>query len=156
LSSEIAPAFAVRRVQAQELLALRRHVLRKDDTDKSVEDSRDGQESSRHFGGFLGDRLVASASWFLSVPPINPELTSYQLRYMAIDFDVQGRGYGAAVVETALEELRTMGVQQVWAYARDSALGFYLSTGWSAIEGSEHISTETQLPHTVIFLYLDE
>jgi GNAT superfamily N-acetyltransferase len=156
LSTDAAPAFTVRPVEAQDLLDLRRRVLRADEPDSSVEDTRDRHDSSRHFGGFLDDSIVASASWYLSVPPINPELMSYQLRYMAIDFDVQGRGYGAAVVETALAELRTMGVQQVWANARDSALGFYLSTGWTAIEGSEHISTETQLPHTVIFLYLDE
>jgi GNAT superfamily N-acetyltransferase len=70
---------------------------------------------------------------------------------MAIDYDVQGRGYGTVVVETALDQLRNLGAEQVWANARDTALGFYLATGWLAIAGSEHLSPETQLPHTVIY-----
>jgi GNAT superfamily N-acetyltransferase len=146
----------VRRVSAKELLALRRRVLRADNPESSVEDPRDGEEASRHFGGFLGPRVVASASWFSSLAPVSPELRSYQLRYMAIDFDVQGRGYGGLVVDAALKELRSLGVEQVWANARDSALGFYVATGWTIVEGSEFISAETQLPHSIIVKLLVE
>ena len=42
------------------------------------------------------------------------------------------------------------GVEHLWANARDTALGFYLATGWTAVPGSEHLSKETQLPHTVV------
>ena len=45
---------------------------------------------------------------------------------------------------------REAGAEQLWANARDTALGFYLETGWEVIPGSEHISAETQLPHHVI------
>jgi GNAT superfamily N-acetyltransferase len=151
LTDESSAQFEVRRVKPGLLLDLRRRVLRADNPESSVEDVRDSDDNALHFGGFLGDRLVASASWFVSDPPVNKELSSYQLRYMAIDYDVQGHGFGAAVLETAIEELRELGAQQLWANARDSALGFYLATGWTAVEGSEHISKETQLPHTVIF-----
>ena len=75
---------------------------------------------------------------------------------MATDFDVQGRGYGARVLEFAFEALRAEGAAQVWAYARDTALGFYVATGWSVVEGSEHLSAETQLPHTTIVKSLVE
>lgn len=143
--------FEVRRVRAEELFDLRRRVLRADHPERSVQDSRDDEATSFHFGGFLDGRVVASASWFPSEGPINPELVSFQLRYMAIDYDVQGQGYGTVVVETALNELRNQGAEQVWANARDTALGFYLATGWLAIAGSEHLSAETQLPHTVIY-----
>jgi GNAT superfamily N-acetyltransferase len=121
-----------------------------------VDDPRDDEVSSRHYGGFLGERLVVSASFFLAPAPVNLELTSYQLRYMATDVDVQGRGYGAETLRYAVREFRSMGVAQLWAYARDSALGFYRRVGWSILEGSEHLSTETQLPHTVIFMILGE
>jgi GNAT superfamily N-acetyltransferase len=70
---------------------------------------------------------------------------------MATDFDVQGRGYGAGVLEIAEDDLRSLGVEQIWANGRDTALGFYESVGWHRIEGSEHLSPETDLPHTVIF-----
>lgn len=143
-------AFEVRPVDALHLHGLRRRVLRSDDPEVSVSDPRDAASSSRHFGGFVGDRLVVSASFFVSTSPLCPG-ASYQLRYMATDFDVQGQGYGALVLEFAAKELRTLGVEQVWANARDTALGFYRATGWQVVEGSEHLSAETRLPHRVIF-----
>jgi GNAT superfamily N-acetyltransferase len=154
LTDESPAQFEVRRVKADQLLDLRRRVLRADNPESSVEDVRDAQDDALHFGGFLGDRLVASASWFISDPPVNEELRSYQLRYMAIDYDVQGHGYGATVLTVAIAELQARGAEQLWANARDSALGFYLTTGWTAVEGSQHISKETQLPHTAIFRLL--
>lgn len=143
--------FVVTPVEAPELYELRRRVLRGNDPDKSVDDERDGDATSLHLGGFLNGRLVVSASFYPSEAPINSELASYQLRYMATDFDVQGAGYGARVLAVASKELASRGAQQLWANARDTALGFYLATGWNVIEGSEHLSPYTQLPHTVIF-----
>jgi len=143
--------FRVERVSADQLHELRRRVLRDDDPAIYHPDTRDEEETSLHYGGFLGPRLVVSASFFPSAPPMNPSLVTVQLRYMATDFDVQGRGYGARVLAHAEEDLRARGVEQIWANGRDSALGFYESVGWHRVEGSEHLSAETMLPHTVIF-----
>jgi len=129
---------------------LRRRVLRGNDPELSVADPRDGDATSRHFGGFVDDRLVVSASFYLAAAPEHEHRVSYQLRYMATDFDVQGSGYGASVLVIAFDELRALGAEQVWAYARDTALGFYVATGWSIVEGSEFVSAETQLPHSII------
>ncbi len=141
----------VARVSADQLHDLRRRVLRDDDPVIYHPDPRDEEETSVHYGGFIGDRLVVSASFFPSAPLMNAELVTVQLRYMATDFDVQGRGYGARVLAFAEEDLRARGVEQLWANGRDTALGFYESVGWRRVEGSEHLSAETMLPHTVIF-----
>lgn len=141
----------MRRVHPRELHDLRRRVLRGNDPAKKVADDRDEEETALHFGGFLAERLVVSASLYPSTPPMNPELVTYQLRYMATDFDVQGKGYGALVLSFAEEEIKARGAQQVWANGRDTALGFYKAIGWKLVEGSEHLSPETQLPHTVIY-----
>ena len=143
--------FHVERVSADQLQALRRRVLRNDDPAIYHPDPRDEEETSLHYGGLLGTRVVVSASFFPSAPPMNASLNTFQLRYMATDFDVQGRGYGAGVLEIAEDDLRSLGVEQIWANGRDTALGFYESVGWHRIEGSEHLSPETDLPHTVIF-----
>jgi len=103
-----------------------------------------------HFAGLVGARLVVSASFFDSPAPTGESVVAYQLRYMATDFDVQGRGYGALVLDEAERSLAAIGVVLLWAYARDSALGFYRATGWSELEGTQHLSAETQLPHTTI------
>ena len=150
------PELEVRAVAAARLYELRRRVLRGDDPNTSVVDPRDEDEASLHVGGFLDERLCVSASFFPSTAPIRQDLVTYQLRYMATDFDLQGKGYGSVVLEAASEILRARGTEQLWANARDTALGFYLATGWSVIEGSEHLSPETQLPHKVIVKLLGD
>lgn len=145
-----APEVDVRRAAASEFYELRRRVLRNDDPTKVVADPRDDEPSTFHFGAYLGDRLVVSSSFYPSRDPLGGGLVAYQLRFMATDFDVQGRGYGALVLAKADVVLRAHGADVLWANARDSALGFYRATGWDVIEGSEHVSAETQLPHTVI------
>jgi hypothetical protein len=149
------PEFRVARVPAPALYELRRRVLRGNDPASNVEEPRDLDSTSLHFGGFVDDVLVVSASLYRSTSPTNPELVSYQLRYMATDFHAQDRGYGALVLAEARNVLLEAGAQELWANARDSALGFYLATGWSILEGSEHLSPETQLPHTIIVMHLE-
>lgn len=144
------PEFRVARVDAASLYELRRRILRGNDPQKNVADPHDDDPTSLHFGGFLHDRVVVSASFFLSISALGDEFGTYQLRYMATDVDVQGSGYGALVLAQATTTLRAMGVRQIWANARDTALGFYSSVGWTIVAGSEHVSAETLLPHTVI------
>jgi GNAT superfamily N-acetyltransferase len=138
-------------VAAQALHELRRRVLRNDNPESLVADSRDSDVTSLHFGGYHDRRLVVSASFYSSTDPFLSEFVTYQLRYMATDIPVQGQGFGAKVLAFAEGELRQRGIEQVWANARDTALGFYQAIGWSAVASSEHLSAETQLPHTVIF-----
>jgi GNAT superfamily N-acetyltransferase len=147
MTKSIANEFWVAPVSASELHELRRRVLRENDSTKSVDEPRDAEPTSMHFAGLLDGRVVVSASFYPMAAPIRRDLYSYQLRFMAVDFDVQGHGYGARVLDAAESALREAGAEQIWANARDTALGFYLKTGWELIPGSEHISGETQLPH---------
>jgi GNAT superfamily N-acetyltransferase len=146
--------FEVRRVEPEVLYDLRRRVLRADNPDVSVAYARDTEETSIHYAGLLGERVVVSASLYPSESPINPELKTYQLRYVATDFDVQGKGLGGIVLDVAEDELRSLGVEQVWANGRDTALDFYRAHDWQLITGSEHLSPETKLPHTIIYKLL--
>lgn len=147
----IASDFEVRVVAPQDIYALRRRVLRNDDPAKNVADDRDEDKSSLHLGVFDGDRLVACGSFFTSPAPINESLTSYQLRYLATDVEIQGTGAGTLLLRAAESRLASVGGEQFWANGRDTALGFYTRVGWHLIPGSEHLSAETQLPHTVIY-----
>jgi GNAT superfamily N-acetyltransferase len=142
--------FVIENVEAPSLYDIRRRILRRGDPSASFDYELDHASSTRHFAGVLDGRVVVSASFFVATAPIRPELTSYQLRFMAVEEDVQGKGYGTLVLETAQAVLRDLGAEQLWANARDTALGFYLSTGWSLVEGSENVSAETDLPHTKI------
>ena len=59
----------VERVSADQLHDLRRRVLRDDDPAIYHPDPRDDDATSLHYGGFVGPRLVVSASFFPSSPP---------------------------------------------------------------------------------------
>lgn len=138
----------VERVGASALYDLRRRVLRAGRPEAVVANRADEDPLARHFAGYLDGRLVVSASFFAEDGIF--DAGARQLRYMATDFDVQGRGLGAALLAGAEDVLAREGVRTLWANARDSALGFYRRCGWRVVEGSEHISEETQIPHTVI------
>ncbi len=140
----------VEMVEAPVLYDLRRRILLGNAPDVSVEFELDADPVARHYAGLLNEHAVVSASFFPAPAPIRPELVSYQLRFMAVDADVQGRGYGAAVLEVAEGDLRQLGAEQLWANARDSALGFYAAMGFSPIEGTNNISALSNLPHTKI------
>jgi GNAT superfamily N-acetyltransferase len=157
MTKSTGPEFRVTPVDASQLWDLRRRVLRDNDPTKSVDNPLDAASSTRHFAGLLEGRVVVSASFYPTPAPIRPELVSYQLRYMAVDPDQQGHGYGTRVLDVAEEALRHAGAEQLWANARDTALGFYEATGWEILPDSAHISGETQLPHHQITkLLLDE
>jgi GNAT superfamily N-acetyltransferase len=143
-------SFRVRAVEASQLYDLRRRVLRDGDPTVDVVNPGDGLVTTRHFGGFLGERPVVSASFYEVEAPFAPGERAYQLRYMATDFDVQGRGLGAQLLERALEELPRGDVGRVWANARTSAQAFYEANGWSVLPNSLFVSQETGIDHVVI------
>jgi GNAT superfamily N-acetyltransferase len=143
-------------VEPEALHDLRRRVLRNNDPAADVGDPRDHEAQACHLGGFIGDRLVCCASVYPSTSPLHPDVPTYQLRYVATDFDAQGQGYGAQLM-AALEDLvRERGALELWANGRDTALGFYQRLQWHLIPGSEHLSPYTNLPHTVIWKSLHE
>jgi GNAT superfamily N-acetyltransferase len=148
--SESPGQFRVDQVDPRRLIDLRRRVLRGGDPTANVVEPRDDEVTSLHLAGLVDDQVVVCASFFAAAYPDEPEAVSYQLRFMATDPAVQGRGLGATVLVEAERRLRERGVTRIWAYARDTALGFYRAAGWSVVAGSEFLSAETALPHTVI------
>jgi len=141
-------------VSAARLHELRRRVLRSDDPTATVSDMRDESDGALHFGGFRGERVVAACSFYPAPAQVNTHLASAQLRYMAVDASEQGLGVGSALLRAAETRLTSRGIAQLWANGRDSALGFYRARGWLLVPGSEHLSAETQLAHTVIYKVL--
>jgi GNAT superfamily N-acetyltransferase len=142
--------FTIEVVTAQVLHDLRRTVLRGGDPSKSVADVRDDDVTSLHLAGLLDGRVVASGSFYPAPAPMHDQRPSYQLRYLATDVALQGRGAGSLLLRAAESRLASLGAEQFWANARDTALVFYHREGWTSLAGSEHLSEETNLPHTVV------
>ena len=115
-----------------------------------VGDPRDDDPASIHLAIRVDGAVVACGSFFQSISPMNFEDPCMQLRFLATSPNLQGQGLGTALLENAEARLMTRGIASIWANARDTALEFYLGRGWVTLPHSEHISPETQLPHTVI------
>lgn len=141
----------VEEVASTELHDLRRRVLRNNDPASSVIDQRDEDPESLHFAIRSDETVVACGSLFPSASPLGDDAKTYQLRYLATEEVLQGHGFGSLLLRAAEDRLSSLGVDLVWANARDTALDFYRKTGWVEIPGSEHLSPETALPHTKIF-----
>lgn len=155
LELEPLPVLTIRRCAPEELFDLRRRILRFNDPSADVTDPRDHDETALHFGGEVQGRLVACASVYPARSPFHPDVDAYVLRYVATDEAVQGCGFGGRLLLEVEHGVAALGCVELWANARDSALGFYRSEGWSLVEGTEHLSPYTGLPHTQIVKRLD-
>jgi GNAT superfamily N-acetyltransferase len=141
-----------REVAFAQLLDLRRRVLRDGDATAAVSEPRDLEPAALHLGVFAGERLVASGSFYPAPAPAGAPggRASYQLRYMATEPPERGRGAGSLLLRAAESRLSSRGVGLLWANARDSALGFYERCGFEVVAGSQHLSAETALAHSVV------
>jgi ribosomal protein S18 acetylase RimI-like enzyme len=65
---------------------------------------------------------------------------SWQLRGMATDPRVRGRGAGRALVAEGLSRLADRGAQLVWCDARKAAVGFYERIGFTVVTEEYQLS----------------
>ncbi len=93
----------------------------------------DGDETASHYGAFVGRDLVCVASIF-------QDGKSARLRKFCTVQDYQGQGIGTQVIEHAISQMKSKGVEYFWCDARTSALGFYQRFGL-AVEGDEFVKS---------------
>lgn len=141
----------IHEVPPEVLHAIRRDVLRGGDPEARVHDDRDGDSAAMHFAAMDGENVVGSASVYPSNGPEGVAAgRSYQLRYLAVTSDLQRQGVGRQLMRAVEDRLCSLGVDLLWANGRDTALDFYVASDWRILDGSAHLSPETQLPHHVI------
>jgi GNAT superfamily N-acetyltransferase len=100
-------------------------------------------------------RVVAISTFNLVAYPIRPEAQpAVELRFMAVDPAVQGRGIGGAVMTEAIRRLKATNAILLWANARDTALHFHERFGFTTVCESGFTPPETGRPHHLIELDL--
>jgi GNAT superfamily N-acetyltransferase len=110
--------------------ALRRRVLRPHQTvAQLIAETTPGTIA---FAAFSGGAVVGSA--LLSEEPL-PDLdrAGWRLRGMATAPEVQGNGVGGAVLDAAIDYVRTAGGNVLWCNARTPARRFYERHGFQTI-----------------------
>ena len=59
-----------------------------------------------------------------------------QVRFMAVREDQQGKGVGRALMQYLEEKAKDRGIEKIVLQARENAVPFYLSLGYSLVEKS--------------------
>ncbi|RYY90611.1 MAG: N-acetyltransferase [Chitinophagaceae bacterium] len=91
---------------------------------------------------FEGEKMIGCCV----LTPVNKE--QLQLRQMAVDTSVQGRGIGARIVAYSEEVARERGFSELFMNARDPVLDFYRKCGYE-IRGEQFF--EVGIPHHLMF-----
>jgi GNAT superfamily N-acetyltransferase len=133
-------------IAAAETHDLRRRILREGAADANVEWHGDDESTTAHLGVSVDGRIVAISTWLITPDPSAPNLRSVQLRGMATDPTMTGRGLGRSLLDAGMQQAGRDGYERVWANARVTALGFYEGAGWT-ISGPVFETASTGLPH---------
>ncbi|MET0663805.1 MAG: GNAT family N-acetyltransferase [Ilumatobacteraceae bacterium] len=136
-------------VAAADTHDLRRRVLRDDSPTATLEFDGDDEPTTFHLAVERDDVIVAVSTWMQRPLPEDPRDTDIQLRGMASEPALQGRGLGAALLRAGLDRAHQRGTTRVWARARSTALGFYVANGFD-VAGEEFVDGTTGLPHRIV------
>jgi len=130
----------------EEYFALRWKILRAPWNQPAGSERDDQENMSRHFMAVLNKKVVAVGRY--------QEIRSdtVQIRFMAVDQDHHGKGYGTDLIQSIEAEALSKGYHHVFLQARENAVPFYLANGYKIIEKTfllynsiQHFSMEKDL-----------
>lgn len=109
---------------------LRFRVLREPLNQVRGSEKNDGDETGIHFALFENDIILAIARLDI----IDNQIA--QVRFVAVEFDLQGKGYGKKIMLATESKCKELGIGKIILHARDYAVDFYLNLGYKLIEPS--------------------
>lgn len=125
-------------------LELRYHILRKPLGLTFTEQDLLGEEQQVHIA-------AVSENQVLAVLLLKPNNTILKMRQVAVQNAFQGKGIGKALVSFSEQWAKANGYAQIQLHARDTAIPFYLSLGYT-LQGDGF--TEVGIPHHYMFKWL--
>lgn len=118
---------------------LRWRVLREPWSQERGQERDEHEAGAVHLGAWLGDRLVGVGRLHFIAA------ASAQIRYMAVETDVQGQGIGGRILEELERRAQRAGARRIILNARDRALRFYQQHGYKVTHSSETLFNA--IPH---------
>jgi predicted GNAT family N-acyltransferase len=125
-----------------EVIDLRHRVLRAGLARETAIFDGDDASTTRHFVAEHDDRIVGCVTLVLNEWHGEP---AWQLRGMAVEPALQGRGVGNSLLRTVDDFVRSSAARQLWCNARVPAVRFYERHGWAVV--SEEFDIPTAGPH---------
>jgi predicted GNAT family N-acyltransferase len=99
----------------------------------------DDAEETTHFGLFKENCLIGVASVFKVKNENFEQNNQFQLRGMAILSEYQGWGFGNLILKEVCKFVTTKNAEVLWFNARENAVKFYQSYGFSVLGDSFEI-----------------
>ena len=109
---------------------LRFRVLRKPLGQPVGSERNDGDLTGEHFALYANGFLKAIARLDLN------DATTGQVRFVAVETESQGKGYGKAIMQATEDRAREKGLSKMVLHARDYAVDFYLKQDYVLVEKS--------------------
>lgn len=106
---------------------LRYRVMREPLGKERGSERNEGDETGIHFSLFDEGNIVAIAR----LDQIDPTLC--QVRWVAVETALQGKGYGKKIMQAVEEKATAMGYKKLMLHARDYALRFYEKLGYTLV-----------------------
>ncbi len=144
--ADLGGAVEIVELTAEQTRPLRAAVLRRGTPTTNVVWAGDEEPVTVHLGARRNGAIVAVSSWTQKPFPGTNGGRAVQLRGMAVDPAMQGRGIGAVLLREGLQRAFAGGADAVWANARDTALDFYVRHGFEIV-GEGFVTKDTGLPH---------
>jgi GNAT superfamily N-acetyltransferase len=123
----------VLRIKAIDTHHIRHKMLRPNGTLDDCIFQGDNDELTFHLGAFVDKKLVSVASFYFEKNERFPDLYQYRLRGMATLTEYQGQGLSSALLRTAFPVIKQNQCTLLWCNAREKAMGFYKTVGFSEI-----------------------
>jgi len=136
-------------VAASDIINLRMTVLRIGTPSQDPRYPEDELATSVHLALRLNGDIVGTSTWLERPWPHEPASPATQLRGMAVAAHLQGRGYGALLVQAGIDRARGQHHRFVWARARDTAIRFYEHNGFTVV-GDAFIDDATAMSHHLV------
>jgi len=118
---------------------LRWRVLREPWSQERGRERDEHERDAIHLGAWLGERLVGVGRVHFVASD------TAQIRYMAVEPEMQGRGIGGRILEELELRARQRGAKRIVLNARDRAVAFYRRHGYSVTHSSETLFNA--IPH---------
>lgn len=147
------PGIEIREISAEETYPVRRPVLRPGRPAEECVFGGDELSSTLHLGVFLGEKLVAVASFMQQQNALFEAHLQYQLRGMAVLEDLQKMGLGEELLLAGEKLLKERFKKLLlWFNARETAIGFYEKYGYQT--RGDLFMIPNVCPHIVMYKQL--
>ena len=112
---------------------LRYRVLREPLGQPRGSEQNEGDTDGIHFALFTNKQIVAIARLDNSTEKMA------QVRFVAVESNLQGKGYGKTIMEATENRAVQLGYNEIVLHARDYAVDFYKRIGYKLIEPSHKL-----------------